>query len=94
MKRSSGANSGRSCNAFWCVILSAQTKKGGPQHGEFHWDSHAWHELSPNGALGNTKISPVDQAATAVAISEELRHGMEDLEIRSEEMLRKAALDT
>ena len=83
------------CAQPLCSEISlAQTKQTAHQRPEFHWNSHAWQELSANESLRNAKLAEADRKAIVGAIAEELRPGMADLEIESEERLWNVALDT
>jgi len=64
----------------------------GEEH--FHWDWKNWQELSAEQSLRSVRLTNQRRKAIAIAIADQIRPMMADLEIRSEEELQKAALDT
>lgn len=62
--------------------------------GAFGWDWRASQELLANASLRTAKIPEIDRRAITIAIEEQLRPETDDLEIKSEKELERAALDT
>ena len=65
-----------------------------PSAHTFQWDWREAQELKADDSLRKADLRDHDRQAIAKAIATQLRPGMADLEIRSEQQLRKAALDT
>src|SRR5260370_12672739 len=65
-----------------------------PSAHPFQWDWRETQELKVKQSLRNAKLAGHDRQAIVAAIAAQLRPGMADLEIGSEQQLRKAALDT
>jgi hypothetical protein len=61
---------------------------------DFHWNWREWQELNAQESLRNAKLTSLDRRAIAAAIAAQLRPIMADLDIGSENQLRKAVLDT
>jgi hypothetical protein len=72
----------------------AQANASNPSRHEFHWDWHAWQELSGKDWLENARIRKVEREAIAVAITEELKSNKEDFDLDTEENLREAVMKT
>jgi hypothetical protein len=79
-----------------CPVMAAalQTSAADSGRAEFHWDWRASEELKAAESLRNARITQADRKSIARAIVAQLRGKMGDLEVESEEGLRKAALDT
>ncbi len=61
---------------------------------EFHWNWKDWQELQADQSLRKAKLSQRQKDAILRAIAHQLRPMMSDLDIKSEDQLRKVALDT
>src|SRR5690242_3604596 len=82
----------------WLCLVSAQLtigqeKRASLQNESFRWDWHESQDLSAKDSLRAAKTTPVDRRAITAAIMAQLRPEMQDLEIKSEDELEKAALD-
>jgi len=73
---------------------TARAGQAASSNDEFHWDSHAWQELSATDSLRNTKVSQSDREAIVAAIARQLRQDMGIPGLESEKQLRRATLDT
>lgn len=73
-----------------CIVLFATVAAAGT----FHWNWRKAEELDWKQSLGKVNLKAANRAALQIAIAERLRPGMADLEIGSEEELKKVALDT
>jgi hypothetical protein len=60
----------------------------------FQWNWHDWEELSADQTLRKSNVPKQDKHLIAAAIASQLRPNMSELEIESEDQLRKSALDT
>jgi hypothetical protein len=72
----------------------AQANPKNPPRPEFHWDSHAWQELSGKDWLEKARIRKAEREAIAEAITEELKSSKEDFDLDTKENLREAVMKT
>jgi hypothetical protein len=77
-------------------LVSAASKAGQslPSAHNFKWDWRETQELKADQSLRNAELAGNERQAIAASIAAQLRPGMADLGIESEQQLRKAALDT
>jgi hypothetical protein len=75
-------------------LTIGQEKRNSVRNTAFQWDWHGSQDLSARNSLRAAKIPETDRRAITAAIMSQLRPGMLDLEIKSEEELKRAALDT
>ena len=60
----------------------------------FHWDWKESQELKADQSVRNSKLAEQDRKEVAIAIADEIRPMMADVEIKSQAELKKKALDT
>ena len=74
--------------------IFSKANRAVPTPQDFHWNWRESQELNTQESLRNAKLTSLDRQAIAAAIAAQLRPTMADLDIGSENQLRKAVLDT
>ena len=74
--------------------IFSKANRAVPTPQDFHWNWRESQELNAQESLRNAKLTSLDRQAIAAAIAAQLRPTMADLDIGSENQLRKAVLDT
>jgi len=79
---------------LYSLNVVSQTKQDGPQDTRFHWDSHAWQELSWKDWLERARIRTADRGKIADVITEILKTKSQDYDLDTNEKLNEAVSRT
>jgi len=78
----------------WCAATAKTQESRGPSRESFRWNWRHSQELNAKDSLRNAQLPEDDKRAIADVIEAQFKPSMQDLEIKSEQELKNAALDT